>query len=128
VIINPVQCHAQVEGAIAQGLGWTLLEKMVYDDSGHMINAQFRNYRIPAFADIPRTEVYFAKTHDAFGPLGAKSMSEAPIYPIAAALANAVTDATGVRFYDSSLTPDRIFQRIFESSERARSQGQIGAA
>ncbi len=128
VIINPMQCYAQVEGAIAQGLGWTLFEKMVYDDSGHMINAQFRNYRIPAFADIPRTEVYFAKTHDAFGPLGAKSMSEAPIYPIAAALANAVTNATGVRFYDSSLTPDRIFQRIFESTEPVAPKGQVGAA
>ena len=122
VIINPMQCRAQVEGAIAQGIGWTLLEKMVFDDTGRMINPTFRNYRIPAFADVPqRTEVYFADTHDAFGPLGAKSMSEAPIYPIAPALANALTDATGIRFFDSSLTPDRIFQRIFESSQPAKS-------
>ena len=49
-----MQCCAQIEGAIAQGLGWTLQEKMVFDDSGRMINPQFRNYRIPAFADIPR--------------------------------------------------------------------------
>jgi CO/xanthine dehydrogenase Mo-binding subunit len=117
VIINPMQCRAQVEGAVAQALGWTLQEKMVYDDSGHMINAQLRNYRIPAFADIPRTEVYFADTKDAFGPLGAKSMSEAPIYPITPALANALTDATGIRFHDLPFTPDRIYRRIFESSE-----------
>jgi CO/xanthine dehydrogenase Mo-binding subunit len=119
VIINPMQCRAQIEGAVAQGLGWSLLEKMVFDDTGRMINPTFRNYRIPAFADVaPRTEIYFAKTHDAFGPLGAKSMSEAPIYPIAPALANALTNATGIRFHDSSLTPDRIFRRIFESSQR----------
>jgi putative selenate reductase molybdopterin-binding subunit len=118
VIINPMQCRAQVDGAIAQGIGWTLQEKMVFDDSGRMINPTLRNYRIPAFADVPvRSEIYFAKTHDAFGPLGAKSMSEAPIYPIAPALANALTDATGIRFHDSSLTPDRIFQRIFDSTK-----------
>jgi putative selenate reductase molybdopterin-binding subunit len=119
VIINPMQCRAQVEGAIAQGVGWTLQEKMVFDDCGRMINPSFRNYRIPAYADaLQRTEIFFADTHDAFGPLGAKSMSEAPIYPIAPALANALTDATGIRFHDSSLTPDRIFQRIFESTEK----------
>jgi putative selenate reductase molybdopterin-binding subunit len=118
VIINPMQCRAQVEGAIAQGVGWTLQEKMVFDDTGRMINPSFRNYRIPAYADaLERTEIFFAKTHDAFGPLGAKSMSEAPIYPIAPALANALTDATGIRFHDSSLTPDRIYRRIFESTE-----------
>jgi CO/xanthine dehydrogenase Mo-binding subunit/aerobic-type carbon monoxide dehydrogenase small subunit (CoxS/CutS family) len=115
VIINPMQCKAQIEGTVAQGLGWALQEKMVFDDNGRMINPTFRNYRIPAYADVPqRTEIYFADTHDAFGPLGAKSMSEAPIYPIAPALANALADASGVRFYDSSMTPDRIYRRIFE--------------
>ena len=123
VIINPMQCRAQVEGAIAQGVGWTLQEKMVFDDTGRMINPSFRNYRIPAYADaLERTEIYFADTYDAFGPLGAKSMSEAPIYPIAPALANALTNATGVRFHDSSLTPDRIYRRIYESSQSANGQ------
>jgi putative selenate reductase molybdopterin-binding subunit len=123
VIINPMQCKAQVEGAIAQGVGWTLQEKMVFDDTGRMINPTFRNYRIPAYADaLERSEIYFADTHDAFGPLGAKSMSEAPIYPIAPALANALTDATGIRFHDSSLTPDRIYRQIYESSKGANGQ------
>ena len=116
VIINPMQCRAQVEGAVAQGLGWSLYEKMVFDDAGRIINPTFRHYRIPAFADLPYTEVYFADTHDAFGPLGAKSMSEAPIYPVTPALANALTDATGIRFYDLPLAPDRIYRRIFERS------------
>jgi CO/xanthine dehydrogenase Mo-binding subunit len=118
-IINPMQCKAQIDGAVAQALGWSLYEKMVYDDSGRMINPTFRNYRIPAFADVPaRTEVFFADTYDAFGPLGAKSMSEAPIYPIAPALANALTDATGIRFYSSSLTPDQIYRQILEAHPR----------
>jgi len=117
VIINPMQCRAQVEGSVAQALGWSLIERMVFTDEGRMVNPNFRNYRIPAFADKPpRTEIFFAKTHDAFGPLGAKSMSEAPIYPIAPALANALTNATGIRFYGSSLTPDRIYRQIYEST------------
>jgi putative selenate reductase molybdopterin-binding subunit len=105
----------------AQALGWSLYEKMMFDETGRIINPTFRNYRIPAFADIPRTEVYFADTQDAFGPLGAKSMSEAPIYPVTPALANALTDATGIRFYDLPLAPDRIYRRIFESSQPSQS-------
>jgi len=121
VVINPMQCRGQVEGAVAQALGWSLYEKMVFDDTGRIINPTFRNYRIPAFADIPRTEVYFANTRDAFGPLGAKSMGEAPIYPVTPALANALTDATGIRFHDLPLAPDRIYRRIFEISQQGHS-------
>jgi CO/xanthine dehydrogenase Mo-binding subunit len=114
VVVNPVQLRGQVNGAIAQGLGWALSEKMVFDDQGRIVNPSFRNYRIPSFADIPRSEVYFASTYDAFGPLGAKSMSEAPINPIAPALANALADATGIRFGDLPLAPDLIYRRIYE--------------
>jgi len=115
VVVNPEQLRGQIEGAIAQGLGWALYEDMVFDGKGTIINPTFRNYRIPAFADVPRSEVYFADTYDAFGPLGAKSMSEAPINPVAPALANALADATGIRFCDLPLRPDRIYRRIDES-------------
>jgi putative selenate reductase molybdopterin-binding subunit len=114
VVINPMQCRAQVEGAVAQGIGWALLERMVFDADGAVVNPTFRNYRIPAFADAPRTEVLFADTHDALGPLGAKGMGECPINPVAPALANALADATGVRFRELPFTPDRIYRRIFE--------------
>ena len=78
------------------------------------MNPTFRNYRIPAFADVPRTEVLFADTHDAVGPLGAKGMEECPNNPVSPALANALTDATGVGFRDLSFTPDRNDRRILE--------------
>ena len=93
VVVNPMQLRGQIEGAIAQGLGWALYERMVFDDTGRVVNPTFATTGFPAFADIPRSEVYFAKTHDSFGPLGAKSMSEAPINPVAPALANALTNA-----------------------------------
>ncbi len=116
VVVNPMQLRGQIEGAIAQGLGWVLYERMVFDDTGRVVNPNFRNYRIPNFGDVPRSEVYFAKTHDSFGPLGAKSMSEAPINPVAPALANALTNACGLRFHDLPLRPDHIYRRIFENS------------
>jgi CO/xanthine dehydrogenase Mo-binding subunit len=111
-IINPMQARGQVEGGIAQGIGTTLFERMVFDDSGAVVNPTFRNYRIPAFADVPRSEVYFADTHDRYGPFGAKPIGEAPIIPIAPALGNALADATGVRFHSLPFSADRIFSRL----------------
>jgi CO/xanthine dehydrogenase Mo-binding subunit len=113
-VINPMQLRGQVEGAVSQGIGWVLFERIVLDDQGKIVNPRFRDYRIPAYADIPRTEVYFADTHDAIGPLGAKGMGECPINPVAPALANALADATGIRFRELPFRPDLIFQPIFE--------------
>jgi putative selenate reductase molybdopterin-binding subunit len=110
--INPLQCRGQIDGAIAMGFGWVLTERMVHDEAGVMINPSLRNYRIPAFADVPPSEVYFAVTVDRIGPLGAKSQGECSINPVAPAIANAVAWATGVRFADLPLTPDHIFDRL----------------
>ncbi|MGO4760393.1 hypothetical protein AB4212_69145, partial [Streptomyces sp. 2MCAF27] len=71
-----------------------------------------RNYRIPSFADIPASEVMFADTYDRIGPLGAKSQGECAINPVAPAIANALADATGVRFAHLPLTPDRIYHQL----------------
>jgi putative selenate reductase molybdopterin-binding subunit len=117
-LINPMQCRGQIDGAIAMGIGWVLTENMIYDATGHMVNAALRNYRIPAFADIPRTELFFADTYDSIGPLGAKSQGECAINPVAPALANAVKNATGVRFCHLPLTPDHIFDRLVAVPER----------
>jgi CO/xanthine dehydrogenase Mo-binding subunit len=114
-ILNPMQSRGQLEGAIAQGIGTTLFERMVIDASGAVVNPTFRNYRIPAFADVPRSEIFFADTHDRYGPLGAKPLGEAPIIPIAPALGNALADATGIRFHSLPFSADRIFSRLAES-------------
>ncbi len=113
-ILNPMQARGQVEGGIAQGIGTTLFERMVLDSSGAVSNPTFRNYRIPALADIPRPEVCFADTHDRYGPLGAKPIAEATIMPISAALGNALADATGIRFTSLPLSADRIYSRLAE--------------
>jgi len=91
---------------------------MIIDCEGRVANPQFRNYHLPAFGDVPRTQVLFAETSDTLGPFGAKSMSESPYNPVGAALANAVRDATGVRFYALPLKPDRIFAAVAAATKR----------
>jgi putative selenate reductase molybdopterin-binding subunit len=113
-VINPMQCRGQIEGGVAQAIGAALYEEMLIDAAGRVVNPNFRNYHIPALADVPRTEVLFAETSDAIGPYGAKSMSESPFNPIAAALGNALADATGIRFFTVPFRPDRIFTAIAE--------------
>ena len=111
-VMNPLQCTGQVEGGVAQGIGWAMIENMIIDSQGAVTNPVLRNYRIPAFADIPRTEVYFAATTDSVGPMGAKPMSESPVNPVAAAMANALTDAIGIRFAKLPFTPPRLFEQM----------------
>ena len=114
-----MQCRGQIDGAIAMGVGWALYEKMVHHQ-GAMVNPALRNYRIPAFADVPPSEVCFADTHDTIGPLGAKSQGECAINPVAPAIANAVANATGVRFASLPLSPERIFARLAAASSPGR--------
>lgn len=111
-VINPMQCRGQVEGAVAQGIGWSLFENMETDNSGQQRSRNLRDYRIPAFADIPHTEVYFPDTHDGLGPFGAKAMSESPVNPVAPALANALANASGVRFKKLPLSAPLIYERL----------------
>jgi putative selenate reductase molybdopterin-binding subunit len=116
-VINPMQCRGQVEGGAAQAIGATLYEDLKIDATGRVLNAAFRHYHIPAWADLPRTEVLFADTIDSVGPFGAKSMSESPFNPVAPALANAVANAVGVRIRELPLTPDRVFRAVAAATE-----------
>ncbi|XVQ10894.1 molybdopterin-dependent oxidoreductase [Spirillospora sp. CA-255316] len=119
-VINPMQCRGQVEGGVAQALGAALYESFVVDEAGRVATNVFRRYHVPAFGDVPRTEVYFADTSDALGPLGAKSMSESPFNPVAPALANAVRDATGIRFASLPLARDRVHAAMSVATDWAR--------
>ncbi|MFC9964816.1 molybdopterin-dependent oxidoreductase [Nocardia ignorata] len=108
-VLNPVQLRGQVEGGVAQAIGTALYEDM-RTDAGVVTTRTLRHYHVPQFADLPRTEVYFAETSDALGPLGAKSMSESPYNPVAPALANAIRDAIDVRPDRLPMTADRIWR------------------
>ena len=111
-VVNPMQCRGQVEGGVAQAIGAALYEEVRLDPEGRVITQAFRDYHIPACADVPDTQVLFAETYDSVGPLGAKSMSESPYSPVAAALGNAIRDATGARLTATPFAPDRIYQAV----------------
>ncbi len=139
-VLNPVQCRGQVEGGVAQALGAALHEHLDIDEAGRVSTRTLRDYHVPVLADVPRTEVYFARTADPLGPLGAKPMSEAPFNPVAPALANAVRDATGVRLTTLPMSQDRVYLALHQpphqkgtrhgppGSESLRQGGGTGAA
>lgn len=111
-VINPMQCRGQIEGGVAQALGATLAEAVTIDGAGRVGTPDLRSYHLPTMADVPLTQVHFARTSDPLGPAGAKSMSESPFNPVAAALANALRDATGVRFTELPFTRDRVWHTL----------------
>ena len=113
-VINPVQLRGQIEGGVVQALGAALFEHVDIDETGRVTTRTLREYHVPVLADVPRTEVYFARTCDPLGPLGAKSMSEAPFNPVAPALANAVRDATGVRITALPMSTDRVYLALHQ--------------
>ncbi|WHU50014.1 molybdopterin-dependent oxidoreductase [Gordonia sp. L191] len=109
-VMNPQQCLGQVEGGVAQAIGSALYEEIMLDGKGVPLTPVLRTYRVPQMADIPVTEVMFAETSDRLGPYGAKSMSESPFNPVAAALANAIRRAIGARPYETPMSRDRIWR------------------
>ncbi|MFC9814223.1 molybdopterin-dependent oxidoreductase [Streptomyces virginiae] len=119
-VINPAQVRGQVEGGVAQGIGFALTENYQVDAGGAMVNPNLRNYRIPTYADVPRTELLLVDSSDSVGPVRAKGMAECCINPVAPALANALHDATGVRFRALPLTPERIYSRLREQQSVQR--------
>jgi CO/xanthine dehydrogenase Mo-binding subunit len=112
VVINPEQVRGQIEGGVAQGIGFALTENFHVDENGVMTNPNLRNYRIPTYADTPRTEVLVVESADSFGPLHAKGIAEFCVNTVAPALANALQDATGVRYRELPLTPERIYKAL----------------
>ena len=84
---------------------------------GEMLNAGFLDYRIPTFLDAVPIQVSFAQTFDPGGPLGAKTIAEPPIIPVAACVANAVHDATRARVRSLPMEPETVFQALQTSEE-----------
>jgi CO/xanthine dehydrogenase Mo-binding subunit len=116
VVINPAQVRGQIEGGVAQAIGFAITENFHVDDDGVMVNPNLRNYRIPTFADIPRTEVITVASHDSVGPMASKGIGESCVNPVAPALANALADATGIRYRSLPLSPERIYDRLPSTS------------
>jgi CO/xanthine dehydrogenase Mo-binding subunit len=108
--IHPVLCEGQDEGGVMNAIGHSLLEEMVYQD-GQLLNPNLVDYRVPTFNDLPACfETILVENHNGPGPFGAKGTGEGGLLPVGPAIGNAVYHATGVRFYDLPLTPERIWR------------------
>ncbi len=110
-VIHPVLAAGQIEGGVAQGIGWSLYENVVWRE-GRMLNGQMTNYIIPTSADIPPLRVHFFENPYAGGPAGAKGIGELPMDGPAPAILNAVEHATGVAFDRVPLTPEAIMEAL----------------
>ena len=95
-----------------QGIGWALNEEYVYDDQGHLLNASLLDYRMPTALDLPMIETVMLEVPNPGHPYGVRGAGEVPIVPPAAALANAVYDAVGIRLYELPMSPDKILSAL----------------
>jgi CO/xanthine dehydrogenase Mo-binding subunit len=112
-VINPVLASGQIEGGIAQAIGWALCEDVTWRE-GRMLNAQMTNYIMPTSLDLPPIRVFFEERPYAHGPAGAKGIGELPMDGPAPAILNAVAHATGADVRSLPLTPERLFQVLAE--------------
>ena len=110
--INPQQVEGQIEGGIAQAVGWATCENFIVE-GGHVLTPHLSTYLIPTIADVPeRVEALIVERPDPRGPWGARGVGEMPFIPLAPALVAAVHDATGVWFDELPLTPERVLRGL----------------
>jgi CO/xanthine dehydrogenase Mo-binding subunit len=106
--IHPAYVEGQIQGGVAQGIGWALNEEYIFDASGVMENPGFLDYRCPVASDLPMIDTVLVEVANPRHPFGAKGVGEVPIVPPLAAVANAVRRAIGKRMVDLPLSPPKI--------------------
>ena len=116
-VIYPLGAEGQVEGGLAQGIGYALTEGLQIDE-GRPINPNFSDYRIPSMRDMPPLQHAFADSYEPTGPFGAKGLGELNMDPTAAVLNNAIFDAVGVRVKTLPITPEKILRALKEKREK----------
>ncbi len=117
--IHPAYVEGQFQGGAAQGIGWALNEEYVYNDKGQMQNTGFLDYRIPVCSDLPMIDTVIVEEPNPRHPFGVRGIGETPIIPPMAAVANAVSRATGIRFTELPMSPPKILARLDEMKKAA---------
>jgi len=112
-VIYPMGAEGQVEGGLAQGIGYALTEGLQFDE-GRPVNPNFSDYRIPSMRDMPPLRYAFADSYEPTGPFGAKGLGELNMDPTAAVINNAIFDAVGVRVKTLPITPEKILRALRE--------------
>jgi len=112
VALNPIAVEGQMAGSVVQGIGWALMEGFDYDHDGRLRNASLLDYRMPTALDVPPIECVIIETPVPGVPYGVRGVGEVPIVPPAAAIANAIARATGVRILQMPMTPERVLRAL----------------
>jgi CO/xanthine dehydrogenase Mo-binding subunit len=110
--INPAMVEGQIQGGVAQGIGWALYEGMVYDADGQPLTATLNDYALPRAGMIPPIETILLEIPSPHGPFGAKGVGEPSAIPGPAAVANAIRDATGARMTALPIKPEALARRL----------------
>lgn len=111
-VINPRLCEGQVEGGVLQGVGWAVREEMTYEEGKGFYNTGFHKYMLPTADDHPEIISILVESNDPKGTFGMKGIGEVGCIPTLPAIFSAVEDATGVRFEEAPLTPDRVLEGL----------------
>ena len=109
-LINPRIVDGQIHGGVAQGVGGALYERIVYDDSGQLVNASYMDFLIPYASEVPAVDIDHLETPSPLNPLGVKGAGEAGVIPGAAVLASAIEDAEGIRIDRMPISPSELWE------------------
>jgi len=115
-VIHPVLAAGQIEGGVAQAIGYALYENVVWNE-GRMVNSQMTNYIMPTAADVPPIRILFEESGYPHGPAGAKGIGELPMDGTAPAIANAIENATGISIHQIPVLPETLMQALEEKEE-----------
>jgi CO/xanthine dehydrogenase Mo-binding subunit len=110
--IHPSYVEGQIQGGVAQGIGWALNEEYIYDKQGRLDNPGFLDYRVPVASDLPMIDAVIVEVPNPRHPFGVRGVGEVPIVPPMAAVANAIHAATGMRLRDLPMSPPKILAEI----------------
>ncbi|HEX5611114.1 MAG TPA: molybdopterin cofactor-binding domain-containing protein [Burkholderiales bacterium] len=110
-VLNRLGIEGQIEGGVVMGQGYALTENLIVED-GAIRNPAFRDYKLVTAPEMPDMDISFIETMDGEGPQGAKGVGEAPAICVAAAVANAIENATGVRITSLPFTPERVYRAL----------------
>ncbi|MFQ5852038.1 MAG: xanthine dehydrogenase family protein molybdopterin-binding subunit [Candidatus Binatia bacterium] len=116
-VIYPLGAEGQVEGSVAQGIGYALIEGIRIED-GRPVNPNFSDYRLPSMKDMPHLSHNFAESYEPTGPFGAKGLGELGMDPTAAVISNAIFDAVGVRIKTLPITPEKVLRAVKEKESK----------
>jgi CO/xanthine dehydrogenase Mo-binding subunit len=110
--VHPSYVEGQMQGGVAQGIGWALNEEYIYDRGGHVDNPGFLDYRMPIFSDLPMLDTVMIEIPNPKHPQGVRGVGEVPLVPTLAAIRNAVYNALGKRFYSLPMSPPKVLEAL----------------